>query len=62
MMHVCVCVCALSRVWLSVTPWTICGSYVHGLLSPCPAKFLCPWASQARILKWDAISFSANDA
>ena len=47
-MCVCVCVCVyvLSRIWHFVTPWTPpLGSSVYRI-------------SQARILKWVAISFS----
>ena len=44
--------CALSRVRLFVTPWTVAcqaGSFVHGIL-------------QARILEWVAISFSRGSS
>ena len=41
-----VVVSSLSCVWLFVNPWTV----AH--------RLLCPWISQARILKSDAISFS----
>ena len=43
-----VCVCALSRVWLFVTPWTVaCQVPLHGI-------------SLARILEWVGISFSGD--
>ena len=43
---------SLSRVWLFVTPWTVCSppsSSIHGIL-------------QARILEWVAISFSRGSS
>ena len=53
--RVCVCVCARTRqssvVFNSLRP--------HGLL---PARLLCPWILQARILEWVAIPFSRGSS
>ena len=47
-----ICVCVLSRVWLSVTPWTIA----------CQAPLSVHGISQAGILEWVAISYSRGSS
>ena len=52
LMHiVCVCVCApsLSHIWLFVIPWSIPGSFVHGIF-------------QARIFEQVAISYARGSS
>ena len=51
-MLTCLCVCSVTKLCPnSVQP--------HGLK---PARLLCPWISQARLLEWAAISFSTGSS